>query len=58
MLFIFKIENMNESFKNNIKSNKDIILSMDWICSDFLLLLDNRVGNLQIFFCLKEKNVS
>ena len=50
MLFIFKIENMNESFKNNIKSNEDIILSMDWICSDFLLLLDNRVGNLQIFF--------
>ena len=58
MLFIFKIENMNESFKNNIKSNEDIILSMDWICSDFLLLLDNRLGNLQIFFCLKEKNVS
>ena len=58
MLFIFKIENMNESFKNNIKSNEDIILSMDWICSDFLLLLDNGVGNLQIFFCLKEKNVS
>ena len=33
MLFIFKIENMNESFKNNIKSNVDIILSIDWTCS-------------------------
>lgn len=34
MLFMFKIENMNESFKNNIKNNVDIILSIDWICSD------------------------